>query len=62
MCLLPCVKRADLEGVVDNLIEQARTWGDVSPTDAPVELIVAQSRASLRSRKLNRTISLLQGP
>ena len=55
-------QRADLEGVADNLIEQARTRGDVSPTDALVELIVAQRRASLRSRKLNRSISLFQGP
>ena len=55
-------QRADLEGVADNLIEQARTRADVSPTDALVELIVAQRRASLRSRKLNRSISLFQGP
>ena len=55
-------QRADLEGVADNLIEQARTREDVSPTDALVELIVAQRRASLRSRKLNRSISLFQGP
>ena len=32
-------QRADLEGVADNLIEQARTRADVTPTDALVELV-----------------------